>query len=175
MIMHNYVWLCMIIIQWYMILHNYAWLCIIMDDYAWLCIIMHNYAWLCIIMHNYAWLCIMMHNYGWLCMIWAHWFGPGPICSILRFCHERGQIKRWGAVRHVIVSGIPMRVFFIFMFPQKKRFSDVWTCHVFWSVWTFFREKWFDPKVPQKCLGPSPTYSGTFSTHSGPKPPKQKY
>ena len=40
-----------------------------------------------------------------------------PKMSIVRFCHERAQIKRWGAVRHVIVSGISMRVFFIFIFP----------------------------------------------------------
>ena len=37
--------------------------------------------------------------------------GPGPICSILRFCHERGPNKRWGAVRHVKRSGISIRVF----------------------------------------------------------------
>ena len=48
---------------------------------------------------------------------WAHSFGPGPNgliwahCSILRFCHARGQNKRWGAVRHVIVSGISIRVY----------------------------------------------------------------
>ena len=78
-------------------------------------------------------------------------FGPGPICSILRFCHKRGKIKRWGAVRHVIVSGISMRVFFICIFSQQKPFSDVWTLHVFsMFVW----QKCFDPKVPQKCPGP---------------------
>ena len=46
--------------------------------------------------------------------------GPGPICSILRFCLERGQNKRWGAVRHVNRSGISMRVFFTFMFSPEK-------------------------------------------------------
>ena len=95
-------------------------------------------------MHNYAWLCMIIDNYAWLC-----------IMSSLRFYHERGQIKRWGAVRHVIVSGILMRVFFIFIFSQKTiglqasgRFM------FFWRFFTFFRKTWFDPKVPQKCLGP---------------------
>ena len=32
-------------------------------------------------------------------------------CSILRLCHERGQNKRWGAVRHVKRSGISIRVY----------------------------------------------------------------
>ena len=112
-------------------MHDYAWLCMIMYDYAWLCMIMHNYGWLCK-------LCIIMHNYAKM--------------SSLRFCHERGQNKRWGAVRHVIVSGILMRVFFIFIFSQKKRLSDVWTFHVF-SAFFLKKTKRFDPKVPQKCLG----------------------
>jgi hypothetical protein len=51
-----------------------------------------------------------------------------PKMSILRFCHERAQIKRWGAVRHVIVSGISMRVFFICIFSLKKWFSENVTC-----------------------------------------------
>ena len=67
----------------------------------------------------------------------AHSFGPGPNGPILRFCHEWGKIKRWGAVRHVIVSGIPMRVFFIFILSQKKRLLDVWVFHVFLHVLTF--------------------------------------
>ena len=32
-------------------------------------------------------------------------------CSILRLCHEWGQNKRWGAVRHVKRSGISIRVY----------------------------------------------------------------
>ena len=51
-----------------------------------------------------------MHDYAWF----------GPIFSILRFCHERGQIKRWRAVRHVKRSGISMRVFSILILSQKK-------------------------------------------------------
>ena len=34
-------------------------------------------------------------------------------CSILRLCHEWGQYKRWGAVRHVKRSGISIRVFLV--------------------------------------------------------------
>ena len=53
--------------------------------------------------------------------IWA--LGPGPLGPfiwarangpILRFCQERGQNKRWGAVRHVKRSGISIRVFLVF-------------------------------------------------------------
>ena len=36
-----------------------------------------------------------------------------PKMSILRFCHERAQIKKWGAVKHVKIHEIAMRVFFI--------------------------------------------------------------
>ena len=57
-------------------------------------------------MHNYR-------NYAWLCMIWAHSFGPGPNGPILRFCHEWGQNKRWGAVRHAKRSGIAIRVYLV--------------------------------------------------------------
>ena len=96
--------------------------------------------------------------------------------SILRFCHERGQIKRWGAVRHVIVSGIAMRVFFIFIFYQEKWYSDICTFHVFLTFFLRFFEKMCRPKsapeVSGRCLGPSPTYSGPIPTHFGPKPPK---
>ena len=97
-----------------------------------------------------------MHNYAWLWMI-------------LRLCHEWGQNKRWGAVRHVIVSGIPMRVFFIFIFSKKNRFLDVWTFHVFgWRFWICLLEKWFDPKMPQKCLGPLWDHPRPILDHSGP-------
>ena len=130
-------------------MHNYAWSCIIMHNYGWLYITMHNYARLCIIMHDYAWLCIIMYDYAYSCMIWAHF-------SILRFCHGLGQIKRWGAVRHVIVSGISMRVFLkFFIFSQKKtvlRRLDV-SC-LFDVSKKRFLKKWLDPKVSQKCLGP---------------------
>ncbi len=94
--------------------------------------------------------------------------------GILRFCHERGQIKRWGAVRHVIVSGISMHDFFIFICSQKKRFSYVCTCHVrstFFDVF-FLLKKWFDPKVPQKCLGPLWDHPRPIPDHSGPIPTK---
>ncbi len=104
-----------------------------------------------------------------------------PKMSILRFCHERGQIKRWGAVRHVIVSGISMRVFFIFIFSHKKSvFRHLCVSCVFDVFLRFFKNKNV-PKVPQKCLGgvwdilgPSPTHSGQLSTHFGPKPHKNK-
>ena len=111
--------------------------------------------------------------------------------SSLRFCHERGQIKRWGAVRHVIVSGISMRVFFIFIFSQKNRFSDVWTFHVLLKLkkktswkpilpnrsdfrhvdvsyvfYVFFKQK--IPKVPQKCLGPLRDHPRPIPDHFGP-------
>ena len=76
-----------------------------------------------------------MPSYAFSCMMWANFL-------ILRFCHERGKIKRWGAVRHVIVSGISMRVFFICIFSQKKQFPDVWTFHVsFTCFFNVFLEK----------------------------------
>ena len=61
--------------------------------------------------------------------------------SSLRFCHERGQNKRWGAVRHVKRSGISIRVFLIFIVFSEKNFSDVWTFHDFrtffvWRCWS---------------------------------------
>ncbi len=73
--------------------------------------------------------------------------------SILRFCHERGQIKRWGAVRHVIVSGISMRVFFIFTFSHTKIGFQTSGRFMFSDVFLRFFEKKIVPKVPQKCLG----------------------
>ena len=118
---------------------------------------MHNYTWLCKIMYSYAWLCITMHNYAKM--------------SSLRFCHEWGQIKRWGAVRHVKRSGNSMRVFFMFMFfPGKKRVSDVWTFHACLTLFdVFLKTKMVWPKsapeVSGTTLGPSPTYSGPFRTH----------
>ena len=101
-----------------------------------------------------------MPNYAHSRMIWAH-------LSILRFCHGRGQIKRWGAVRHVIVSGISMRVFFIFCFLIRKQFSEVWTFHLFL---TFLWKQWFDPKVPQKCPGPLWDHSRPIMGNFGPIP-----
>ena len=84
---------------------------------------------------------MIMHSYAWF----------GPIFSILRFWHERGQIKRWGAVRHVIVSGISMRVFFIFTFCYERttvfrRLDVSWFPDVFWK-------HVLSRKMPQKCLG----------------------
>ena len=94
-----------------------------------------------------------MHTHAWF----------GPILSMLRFCHERGQIKRWGAVRHVIVSGISMRVFFIFIFSQKKYgFQTSGRFMFFRRFFYVFLETMFCPKsapeVSGRCLGPSPTY-----------------
>ena len=89
--------------------------------------------------------------------------------SSLRFCHERGQIKRWEAVRHVIVSGISMRVFFIFIFSHKKSVFrrldvscvfDVFRCFFGKMVWSKSA-----PEVSGTTLGPSPTYSGPILTH----------
>ena len=94
-----------------------------------------------------------------------HDYAKSCICSILRFCHERGQIKRWGAVRHVIVSGIPMRVFLVlkrichFSKPnqscsQESVFIRLDVSCVFDVCLSFFeKQKCVVPKVPQKCLG----------------------
>ena len=73
--------------------------------------------------------------------------------SSLRFCHERGQIKRWGAVRHVIVSRTPMRVFFILYYLRKNGVQTSGRFMFFRRFVTFFLETCFVPKVPQKCLG----------------------
>ena len=82
--------------------------------------------------------------------------------AYLRFCHERGKIKRWEAVRHVIVSGTPVRVFFIFMFSQKTVFRRL---GVSCFVDVFFTKKENDPEVSGRLLGPSPTYSGPILYH----------
>ena len=67
-------------------------------------------------MHNYGAFAENMQHLRKMCSI-------GEKMSSLRFCHERGQNKRWGAVRHVNRSGIPIRVFFIFTFSHKKSVS----------------------------------------------------
>ena len=125
---------------------------------------MHNYTWLCIIIDKYEWLCMIMHNYD------THaWFGP--IFSILRFCHERGQIKRWGAVRHVIVSGISMRVFFfICIFSQKKNGFQASRCVMLrWRFLVFFREKnGLTQKCPRSVWEVSGTIPDLFWTISDP-------
>ena len=71
---------------------------------------------------------------------------------ILRLCHERGQIKRWGAVRHIIVSRISTRfIFYFYVSSGKKWFSDVWAFHV--CLPFFCLDTYFFTKMVQKCLG----------------------
>ena len=83
----------------------------------------------------------------------------GPFFSILRFCHARGQIKRWGAVRHVKRSGISMRVFLVFIvFIEKNRLQ---TSGRFMISGRFLKKMVFPenaPEVSGRCLGPSLTY-----------------
>ncbi len=83
-------------------------------------------------------------------MIWAHSFGPGPNGPILRFCHEWGQNKRWGAVRHVKRSGILIRVVIYCCSSEKLVFRRLGVSCWFRVFETFF----FSPKVTQKCPGP---------------------
>ena len=78
-----------------------------MRDYVWLCLrlINHDYVWLCINIHRSKWLCTTMCNHAYLCMMWAQFFNS-------TFLSRQGQLTRWRAVRHVIVSGISMCIFF---------------------------------------------------------------
>ena len=95
-----------------------------------------------------------MHTHAWF----------GAIFSILRFCHERGQIKRWGAVRHVIVSGISMRVFFICTFAQEQ--NGFQTSGRFMVVGRFLNKNGFPEKCPRsvwEVSGTIPDLSGTIS------------
>ena len=99
-------------------------------------------------------------------------------CSILRLCHEWGQNKRWGAVRHVKWSGIPIRVFLFLCSQPRSKKSVFQRLDVSWFLDVFLKNM-FLPKVPQKCSWgvwdhprPIPAYSGPFRAHSGPKSPK---
>ena len=116
-------------------------------------------------MHNYAWLCMIMYNYAWLC-----------IMSSLRFCHERGQIKRWGAVRHVKRSGISIRVFLVltkisivfqFLVNNVKQIGFQ-TCGRFMICWRLFETNVFFRKCPRSVPEVVGTILDLFLTNSGP-------
>ena len=107
----------------------------------------------------------LLGSFIWARAHWAHSFGPGPNGPILRFCHEWGQNKRWGAVRRVKRSGISMRVFLIFIFLRNKtvvRSADV-SCFV-----DVFLTKSIFPKMLQKCLGGVWDHPRPIRDHFGP-------
>ena len=94
-------------------------------------------------------------------------------CFILRFCHEWGPYKRWGAARHVKRSGILIRAL-LFEVESGNRFSDMWAFHVF--VIVLFEQMFCPKSVPEVSggpLGPSPTNSGPFWTNSDQKSPNE--
>ena len=59
------------------------------------------------------------------CVAFLHTFAH---CSILRFCHERGQNKRWGAARHVKRSGFSIRVYSVLEnIVTISKYSQTWS------------------------------------------------
>ena len=56
---------------------------------------------------------------------------------------------------------------------SENHFSDVWVFHDFCMLKKNNICHESAPEVSGRCSGPSPTNSGPFRTHSGPKSPKQ--
>jgi hypothetical protein len=89
---------------------------------------------------------------------------------ILRFCHEWGQNKRWGAVRHVIVTGILIRVFLVLTnildvsknTPKMKNIFE----HVENVENLFFRQKQIFGGGVQNVFWRVWAYSGPIPTHN---------
>ena len=90
--------------------------------------------------------------------------------STLRFCHERGQNKRWGAARHVKRSGISIRVYSILTNIVKKSKSSQHLKNICenveqsWKSW-FFKKINFLGVCPKMCF----RECGLFRANSDPK------